>query len=203
MTASHGHDGFSARCARKTLRLIGWRVVGRLPALPRCLVVFAPHTSKRDLPLMLLTKVALGARVEYLAKHTLFRGPFARLFRWTGAIAVDRREPHHLVNTIREMFAERGALWLALAPEGTRSKTDHWKSGFYYIALEAKLPVLLAFLDSRTKTCGVGPVLVLSGEVTRDLEQLRAFYADKRGIRPELASDIRFRSASGARDVHD
>jgi hypothetical protein len=79
-----------------------------------------------------------------------------------------------------------------MAPEGTRTKTDHWKSGFYRIALAARVPVLLSYIDASRKECGVGPLLELSGDSERDLALIREFYADKRGIYPELAGDIRF-----------
>ncbi len=153
----------------------------------------APHTSNWDFPLLLLVRIAYGRHVAYLAKHTLFRFPIGWFFRWTGAIPVERSEHHHLVEYLVRVFAERSKLWLALAPEGTRAKTCHWKSGFYHVALEARIPLLLAFVDSKQKQCGVGPLLELSGDAERDLERLRAFYEPKQGIDPDRKSEIRFR----------
>jgi 1-acyl-sn-glycerol-3-phosphate acyltransferase len=180
--------------ARTLLLLAGFRLVGVAPRVPRCVVIFAPHTSNWDFPILLLVKFAFGGPVRYLAKHTLFRWPFGWLFRFTGGIPVVRQEPQHVVSEAVRLFRERPELWLAMSPEGTRDKTDHWKTGFYRIAMEARVPLLLAFLDAEKKECGLGELVELSGDSERDLERLRAFYETKRGIHPELASDIRFKA---------
>jgi 1-acyl-sn-glycerol-3-phosphate acyltransferase len=174
------------------LKLAGWQLVGHAPDVPRCVVIFAPHTSNWDFPIMLLVKFAFGRRVHYLAKHSLFRFPIAWFFHATGGIPVERSEAHDLVATLAREFERRSSLWLAVAPEGTRSKLDHWKSGFYHIALAAHAPVLFAFLDARSKQCGLADLIELSGDEERDLARIRAFYATKQGIHPERASEIRF-----------
>jgi 1-acyl-sn-glycerol-3-phosphate acyltransferase len=178
--------------ASSVLRLLGWRLVGRAPDVSQCVIVFAPHTSNWDFPIMLLVILAFGHRVHYLGKHTLFRFPFGWFFRATGGIPVERSERHHLVATMTAAFMDRPELWLAVAPEGTRARRDHWKSGFYQIAIAAKVPVLPSFLDARRKECGVGELIELSGDVEHDLRLLRAFYADKQAIHPERTSEIRF-----------
>ena len=180
--------------ARAVLALFGWRLAGQPPVVPRCMIIFAPHTSNWDFPIMLLVKIAFGKRVYYLGKHTLFRAPFGWFFRWTGGIPVVRHERRHMVESVARMFHDRPELWLAMSPEGTRDKTDHWKTGFYRIALAANVPVLLAFLDANTRECGLGPLLELTGDTEQDLSRMRAFYADKRGILPERTSAIRFKS---------
>lgn len=187
------------RCARTILRLLGWRVVGEAPDISKCIVIFAPHTSNWDFPLLLLVRSALRPGIGYLAKHTLFRFPFASLLRRSGAIPVERGHPHQLVARLCELFAARNELWIALAPEGTRARRDHWKSGFYRLALEARVPVLCAFIDAKRRECGVGELISLSGDVERDLSRIRAFYADKRGIHPERESEIRFRDSPDER----
>jgi 1-acyl-sn-glycerol-3-phosphate acyltransferase len=178
--------------ARALLRVAGWRLVGETPDVQRCIVIFAPHTSNWDFPLLLLLRGGAGRRVSYLAKHTLFRFPFAWLFRASGALPVERSENHALVAKLARAFREQSELWLAMSPEGTRARTDHWKSGFYYIALEAQVPVLLAFIDARRRECGLGALIELTGDVTHDLGRIAAFYRDKQGIVPERASEIRF-----------
>ena len=178
--------------ARAVLFILGWRLVGEAPSVARCVVIFAPHTSNWDFPLLLLVRSAFGRRVHYLAKHTLFRAPFGWLFRATGGIPVVRHAHHHVVDQAVRMFRERDRLWLAISPEGTRHRTDHWKSGFYRIALGAEVPVLLAFLDRGKKECGLGGLAVLTGDVERDLASFRTFYETKRGIHPDQASQIRF-----------
>lgn len=140
---------------------------------------------------MLSVRSAFGLKVKYLGKHTLFRFPFGWFFRLTGGIPVERSEPHQLVSAIANTFAERETLWLAIAPEGTRHKTDCWKSGFYYVALKAEVPVLCTFLDAHSRECGILGLVELSGDVEHDMEKIRTLYAGKRGIHPELESSIR------------
>lgn len=180
--------------ARVLLRLSGFRLVGVPPQLPQLVVVFAPHTSNWDFVIMVLVKFAYGARVSYLAKHTLFESPFGWLFRALGGIAVKRDRAHNMVEQVAEWFAKSEQLWLALAPEGTRAKTDHWKTGFYRIALRVRVPLLLTFIDTSRRECGICGLLELTGNPEIDLEALRNHYGAKRGIRPEQASDIRFKS---------
>jgi 1-acyl-sn-glycerol-3-phosphate acyltransferase len=141
---------------------------------------------------------AFGRPVAYLAKNSLFRFPLVGLLRWTGAVPVDRSERHALVRSLTEAFRSRGHLWLAMSPEGTRDWTDHWKSGFYHVAREAGVPVLLAFIDAEERECGLGPLLELSGDMDADMASIREFYADKRGIRPERESEIRFQERSSS-----
>jgi 1-acyl-sn-glycerol-3-phosphate acyltransferase len=179
--------------ARWLLALRGWRVEGTLPDVPRCIVIFAPHTSNWDFLLLLLGRTVLGRRVSYLAKHTLFRPPFGWFFRLTSGIPVKREGAHQLGESIAAEFGARSDLWLAMAPEGTRAKTDHWKSGFYYIALEARVPVLLTGIDGRTKRYSVGPLLEMTGDVEHDLQPIRAFYAEQYGIYPENRGEVRFK----------
>jgi 1-acyl-sn-glycerol-3-phosphate acyltransferase len=181
------------RLAKLLLRAFGFRLVGEPPPVPRCVIVFAPHTSNWDFPILLLVKFGYGVDVSYLGKHTLFRWPFGWFFRAVGGIPVERHKRASMVKQIAAEFARRQRLWLAMSPEGTRSKTDHWKSGFYRIALAANVPVVLVFLDTIRRECGVGAVLELTGDAERDIERFREFYATKRGIRPELTSEIRFK----------
>jgi 1-acyl-sn-glycerol-3-phosphate acyltransferase len=178
--------------AKALLKLAGWRLTGLAPEVPRCLVIFAPHTSNWDFVILLLVRAAFHRRVSFLAKHTLFRPPFGWLFRALDGIPVQRSEQRHMVQVIASEFTTRERLWLCMAPEGTRKKTDHWRSGFYYIALEAEVPIVCAFVDSKTRECGLGALIELSGDVDRDLAAIRAFYADKRGLYPDQASDIEF-----------
>lgn len=197
--AGLGHGGpapLTQRVARWCLRVCGWRLVGTAPDVPRCVIIFAPHTSNWDFPLLLAVRFAFNRRVTYLAKSTLFRFPIARLLRATGALAVERSERHALVEQLVSELGRRDELWLAMSPEGTRAWTDHWKSGFYHIAREARVPLLLAFIDARARECGLGELLELSGDVERDMELLRAFYSGKQGIVPERAGDIRLRPAA-------
>ena len=191
----------SARLARGVLRWAGWRLVGGAPEVPHCVIVFAPHTSSWDFPLLLGVRAAFERPVAYLAKDTLFRFPLGPVMRWTGAIPVNREERHDLVQTLTRAFQSRRELWLAMSPEGTRDYTDHWKSGFYHVARAANVPVLLAFIDAGRRECGLGPLLELSGDADHDMAQVRAFYQTKRGILPERTSRIRFKDGPGSDDT--
>jgi 1-acyl-sn-glycerol-3-phosphate acyltransferase len=184
-------EGSVQSAARVLLRWCGWQLVGVAPDVPRCVVIFAPHTSAWDFPLLLCVRAAFGREVSYLAKSTLFRFPIEGLLRHTGAIPVDRSEHQALVQTLVEVFRQRSQLWLALSPEGTRDRTDHWKSGFYHLAREANVPLLLGFIDASKRECGFGGLLELTEDAAADMDRLRAFYAAKRGIVPECESDIR------------
>jgi 1-acyl-sn-glycerol-3-phosphate acyltransferase len=179
------------RLARALLAAAGWRLVGEAPEVDRCVIIFAPHTSSFDFPLLLCVRAAFGRPVSYLIKDTLVRFPIAGLLRWSGAIPVERSERHALVSKLAQAFRERSFLWLAMSPEGTRARTDHWRSGFYHVAREAQVPLLLSFIDAERRECGLMGLFELTGDVERDMEGLRTLYADKRGIQPACEGEVR------------
>lgn len=183
---------------RLWLRLFGW-TLDVAPAVipPRFVFIAAPHTSSWDLPFMLATAYALGIRISWLGKHTLFRRPLGWPMRWLGGIPVDRGAPHDVVRQTAHMFSVRDRLVLAVPPEGTRRKVTHWKSGFYHIALQGGVPIGLGFLDYRTRRCGLGPLLTPTGDVRRDMERIRAFYRGVRGKHAELESEPRLKEEDG------
>jgi 1-acyl-sn-glycerol-3-phosphate acyltransferase len=182
------------RLARALLRLAGWTVAIEPPPAPKGIIVVYPHTSNWDFVVGYLAKVAAGLRLEWIGKASLFRPPFAALLRRMGGIPVERGTRAGAVGRLTEEFARRDRIWVALAPEGTRSRSDHWKSGFYHLALAARVPVGLASIDYRRRRVELRTYLTLSGDAGRDLEELRAFYRGVQGRRPEQASDIRFRA---------
>ena len=179
------------RLARLILRTFGWRAVGEVPR--EGVLVGAPHTSYWDFVLMLLVMWNGGVPPRVLIKQELFVGPLGWFLRRCGGVAVDRRNP---VGLVRELIAQAGRgepFLLIIAAEGTRRKSDHWKSGFYRIARSADLPIALAFVDGPSRTTGFGPTLRPSGNLTADMDLIRAFYADKRGVRPGLRTEPRLR----------
>jgi 1-acyl-sn-glycerol-3-phosphate acyltransferase len=179
------------RLARLLVRAAGWRIVGDVPRVG--VVVGAPHTSNWDYVAMLMVMWHGGVPPRVLVKKELFRGPLGWVLRSTGGIPIDRRNPSGLV---RELVAQaRGdePFLLILAAEGTREKTDYWKSGFYRIAEQTGLPIAMAFVDGATRTAGFGPTFSPSGDVAADMDQVRAFYADKNGIRPDRKTEPRLR----------
>jgi 1-acyl-sn-glycerol-3-phosphate acyltransferase len=186
-----------SRLAIRLLRLFGWRVVLWRPMPAKSVVVFYPHTSNWDFAIGLLAKWGTGIFFRFVGKHTLFETPFGPLFRRWGGIPVNRRDPADFVATMRREFDAQASFHLAIAPEGTRSRTEHWKSGFYRLAVGEGVPVGLAFIDRPRRLIGVGAWIDLEGDPGVDLERIRAFYADKVGWRPERAGPIRFRDQRG------
>jgi len=172
--------------------LTGWTVIGEPPRAPKYVAVVAPHTSNWDFPILLAVKWALGLEIGFLAKDALFRGPAGWLFRSLGGVAVDRSAPKHLVDQIVDVFDEQDRMAIAITPEGTRSYTDTWHSGFYRIALAARIPVVLAFIDYSTKRAGLGPTIDPTGDEDADLATIAEFYADKHGQSPGRFGPIRF-----------
>jgi 1-acyl-sn-glycerol-3-phosphate acyltransferase len=177
--------------ARFLLRVIGWHSVVVPPPAPKGIVVVYPHTSNWDFIIGLLFKLGAGLPIRWMGKDTLFRWPFRRLLVRLGGIPINRRAPTGFVKALLAEFDRSEWMWLAVAPEGTRSHTDHWKSGFYRIAVAGGLPVGLGYIDYATKSVGIDTYLVLSGDPQQDFAHLRDFYSDKHGRRPENASDIR------------
>jgi 1-acyl-sn-glycerol-3-phosphate acyltransferase len=170
------------------LKIFGWRLEGRLPDVDKLVVIAAPHTSNWDLPVLLSLAFALRTKASWLGKHTLFRLPFGFLFKWMGGIPVYRSASHNMVAQSVEMFRNSERLILAIPPEGTRSKVSHWKTGFYYIALGAEIPIAMAFIDYKRKVSGVGPTLFPTGDIEADMEIIRNFYATVTAKYPDKAS---------------
>ena len=182
------------RClAGLILGLFGWRTVYAPPPGPKSVVLVYPHTSNWDFPIGVLFKAKHRQLFHWAGKDTLFRWPLRRLFLWLGGVPINRRERTGMIAQLIDAFAERESFHLCITPEGTRGKTDHWKSGFYHLALAAGVPVGLGFIDYGRKQVGVERWVTLSGKVEDDLALLRAYYADKTALHPELAGDIRFK----------
>jgi 1-acyl-sn-glycerol-3-phosphate acyltransferase len=168
------------------LRLTGWQVQGALPPeASKSVLIAAPHTSNWDLPYTLMLAFVLHLNVYWMGKASLFRWPFGPVMRWLGGIAVDRSRSGNLVAASAAALVNAdGPTQLVVPPEGTRGKTRHWKTGFYYIALEARVPIVLAFVDYERKVGGLGPLFTPTGDVERDLAQIKLFYAPIKGKRP-------------------
>ncbi len=179
--------------ARRVLGLRRWQVVGSVPPEPVIVMVAAPHTSNWDFTLMLELARALGVQPRFLMKRESFRGPADGVLRRLGGVPVDRDAAAGLVDDLVAHARGADRLALVLAPEGTRRKTDHWKSGFYRIAQQAEIPLVLCFIDKPTRTMGCGPTLRPSGDVKADMDVIREFYADKHGIVPANRTEPRLR----------
>ncbi|MEN9936793.1 MAG: hypothetical protein RLZZ387_3372 [Chloroflexota bacterium] len=171
--------------ARRTLALLGWRLEGTLPTAPKIVIIAAPHTSNWDFPYAMLLAFAYRLRINFMMKDELFRPPWGWFFRALGGIPINRRARNNVVDQMVARIRESERMQLVIPPEGTRSKVTAWKTGFYYIALAAGVPIVLGFLDFRRKVGGFGPAIMPSGDLEADLEQIRAFYSGVTGRRPE------------------
>lgn len=183
---------FKAAFARLALSVWRWKAVGDRPSRG-AVIVCAPHTSNVDYLLMILVAWTRDLNLAFLGKESLFKGPVGWLMRATGGIPVDRSAAHGLVGQMADEFARRPDLMLAIPAEGTRGKTEYWKSGFYRIAEKAGVPISLAFIDASTRTTGFGPEFEPSGDIVADMDKVRAFYTGKVGLKPENFGPIRLR----------
>lgn len=173
------------------LRIGGWHVEGAPPACRKYVLIAAPHTTNWDFVWVLTFAAFYGMRIQWIGKHTLFRWPYGWIMRRLGGIPVKRDRRQSLVKQMADMLSATDSMCLVVPVEGTRGHMTHWKSGFYHIARTAGVPIAMGFLDYSRKRGGIGPLLEPTGEVARDMDRLRAFYADKLGKFPEKTSPIR------------
>lgn len=163
------------------LPLIGWKVEGNVPSIKKFVLIVAPHTSNWDLPIGLICAHALGLlanrRYGFMAKASVFRGPFDSLMKWLGGIPIQRDAAQEIVQQFVDIFNQSDELMLVITPEGTRKHRPYWKSGFYRIALKANVPIVMAYLDYKRHAAGVGPTLMPTGFISEDLEVIRKFFS--------------------------
>ncbi len=165
------------------LKLTGWKVQGSLPAnATKCVLIAAPHTSNWDLPYTLMVAFVLRLNVYWMGKSSIFRPPFRGIMMWLGGIPVNREQSTNMVEaSALAIRAADGTVQLVVPPEGTRSKARYWKTGFYYIAQSAQVPIVMAYLDFAEKRGGLGPALQPTGDIEKDMAIVKAFYAPIKG----------------------
>ncbi|HEY8682392.1 MAG TPA: lysophospholipid acyltransferase family protein [Rhodanobacter sp.] len=177
----HLRDDWRRRSCRAVLRLCGWSLIGEFPGVPRAVLIAAPHSSWWDGVWGLLLKVGIGADVHFMGKQELFRWPLGSLLRRLGGMPIDRDAAKGVVEQMIDQFRQGDALWLGIAPEGTRQPVARWKSGFWHIAHDAGVPIVTAYFNYPDKTIGIGPLFETSDDMEADLARLHAFYAPFRG----------------------
>ena len=166
------------RVALAGLRLMRWRVVHEFPDLRKFVIIVAPHTSNWDFVAGLFCDLALDLDAVWLAKHTIFVGPFGSWLKSLGGIPVVRRASHNVVSQVAAEFARRDQMILAIAPEGTRSKVESWKSGYWHIARAAGVPIVPVGLDFSRRAAVIGPLRYTTDSLEEDEAALKGFFAD-------------------------
>ncbi len=165
------------------LRLLGWRLEGSIPNLPRMVMIGAPHTSNMDGVIAIATLVALGLKASTMIKDSAFKGVMGPILRGFGAIPINRKSPKGVVEQSVDAITTSDGMLLLIAPEGTRHSAPEWKRGYWHIALGAKVPVLPAAIDYQRKIVTFGPPLTPTGDHGADLAILLNFYAPHMGAR--------------------
>jgi 1-acyl-sn-glycerol-3-phosphate acyltransferase len=179
--------------ARWLLQLAGWELIGVRPDCDRYVLIAAPHTSNWDFALMLLFAAAFEINVTWMAKHSLFYPPMGWIMRALGGMPIIRHKSQNVVATMVAAFEAVPHLVLVVPTEGTREKSEYWKSGFYHIARQADVPIVPSFLDFGSKRGGFGPALTTTGDVRDDMQYFRAFYRGMQGKFPTQFGPIRLR----------
>lgn len=179
-------NAFSRGLGRLILRIMGWKVVGNPPDEPRFIVTAAPHTSNWDGAIFLIAIVAMGLDLHWIGKHTLFEGRGGRFLRWMGGVSVNRQAAQDVVQQVAQKFRDAEQLVIVVAPEGTRRRTDRWKTGFYRMAQRAGVPIAMGFMDYAKKRVGFGPALTVTGDLQADFATMIAFYRQVTPRFPEL-----------------
>jgi len=166
--------------------VLGWKTVGSFPKeLKKYVIIAAPHTHWLDFPLAIMIKWAEGAPINYIGKASLFKPPFGFIFRWLGGTPIDRSKSNNKVEGIVAIFNIKERFILALSPEGTREKVANWKTGFYYIAKGANVPVVMAALDFKNKEVRIAKPYFLTENMDDDMNFFRRYFENVQGKIPE------------------
>ena len=189
---------FRRSLARLFLRATGWQPDGERPEASRYVLIAAPHTTNWDFAYLLAFAAHFELRISWLGKASLFRGPFGPFMRALGGIPIERSRSANRVAEMARVFGDHQELGLVVPAEATRARAEYWKSGFYYIALTAGVPIVMSYLDYARKVGGIGPAFMPTGDVAQDMETVRHFYADKQGKFPAAFGPVRLREEKDA-----
>lgn len=174
-------------------KILGWKIVGSFPKdLKKYIIIGAPHTSWKDFPIAILLRGVIQIPVDFVGKASLFKPPFGFIYRWLGGTPVDRSKSTNYVDSVVAVYNAKEEFRLALSPEGTRQYAEKWKSGFYYIAKGANVPVVAFAFDFGNKQIVVAPSFYLTDNKEQDFEYFFNFYKDIQGAKPELFNNVNF-----------
>lgn len=179
---------------RKIVSLSGWKLVGDFPDVPKGIFIAAPHTSNWDGYWMIVASHAMGIRLSWMGKESLFKFPLGVFLKMSGGVSVDRSKSHDTVKQIAQEFKQRPGMYLAIAASASRKKRDYWKSGFYHIAVEANVPLICGCVDYERKEVGILGVVEVTGDIGADMDTIRQIYAGRQGLVPSQMTPIRLRS---------
>ena len=165
---------------------MGWKAVSPFPSqVKKYVAIVGPHTSSWDFIIGVLFRSALQIDAKFLGKEELFKGPFGFIFRWLGGYPVDRFQKSNMVDSVVSIFDSKDEFGIALSPEGTRKRVAKLRTGFYYIALKANVPVIMAGLDYKNKQAVFSEPMKLTGDQEADFEKIYQFYRPLTGKIPE------------------
>jgi len=168
--------------------ILGWRVENGFPETPKkYIIIAAPHTSWIDFPIAILSRMSQGKMVHFIGKGSLFKWPFGYFFKALGGTPVDRDKSTNMVEGVINIFNSKEEFRLGLSPEGTRKKVDKWKTGFYYIAKGANVPIVMATLDFENKKIKISEPYYVTEDIQKDFKVFDNFYKDVKGKNPELS----------------
>ena len=186
--------------ARFILWLGGWQAVGDIPDEPKAVLIAAPHTSNWDFLYLKLSATMLGVQLQWMGKHTLFKGILGPFTRRMGGVPVDRMSRNNVVDQMVRQFEINKRLVLTIPPEGTRSYVEYWKSGFYYIAKNANVPIVLSKLDYGRKRSGIGETIFPVGDISEVMDRIREYYKDACAKFPDQFGRIRLKEEDEAEE---
>ena len=167
--------------------IMRWKVVNTFPNLKKYVVIAAPHTSWQDFPIGILAKFAIPVKANYIGKASLFKPPFGFLFRWLGGAPIDRSTSNNKVQAIVDIFNAKDEFILAMSPEGTRQKVEQWRTGFYYIAKGANVPIVMITLDFKDKQIKISKPYTITDSMEADFKHFHQYFDGIVGKRPELS----------------
>lgn len=171
--------GFIYRC------ILGWKAVVTVPMYDKCVVCAAPHTSNLDLFIGKLFYGTIGGKTSFMMKKEWFFFPLGLIFKAVGGIPVNRGRKSSLVDQMTKQFSEKKKFHLAITPEGTRKANPNWKKGFYHIAMKANVPIVLVGIDYTTKTITAGKAIFPSGDIEKDMKEIKQYYRNFKGKHPK------------------
>ncbi|NJN84380.1 MAG: glycerol acyltransferase [Caldilineaceae bacterium] len=173
---------------------MGWRIEGAQLTARKCVITVAPHTSNWDFVIGFIASRAFDLPFpHWIGKESLFRGPMGPVMRAIGGIPVDRSAAANVVEQVAAEFAKRDHFIIGVTPEGTRGRTEYWKTGFYYIASRAQVPIIMGSMDYARKVVTFAPEFLPSGDIEVDFERIRAFYTGVTGRNSSKIGAIQIR----------